>query len=93
MPDYRESTVVGTSWRRAFRIEIFNPYNKQASIQFCEQDMAASGDQLFSTMVKDRLHVSFDPNNTLHMDIYSKLNELYTLLREQRDLDLLNQEG
>jgi hypothetical protein len=85
--DYRETTISGTSWRRAFRVEITNPLGQPASISYFEQDIATVGVNQFMTIAPERLSAEFDLNNQLHVDIYTKLNELYVLLREARDLE------
>lgn len=34
------------------------------------------------------LHLDFDPNNPIHVDILNKLNGIYTVLRAERDANL-----
>lgn len=84
MPDYKETTVTGTSWQRARQVVIENPYAKLPSITFIEERAMNVGGTVITEVV-DSLVCSFDSNSTLHTDIYLKLNELYTLLREARD--------
>ena len=84
MPDYKETTVTGTSWQRARQVVIENPYAKLPSITFIEE-RAMNVDGAILTEVVDSLRCNFDSNSTLHTEIYLKLNELYVLLREARD--------
>ena len=83
-PNYNESTVTGTKWQRACRVVIENPYNQIPSINFIEEEIVNLGDNFIANPVSN-CYVNFDSNNELHADIYIKLNELYTLLREARD--------
>lgn len=86
MSDYMATTTEGKSWRRAFRVEISNPLDMPSTIHFIEQDVVTIGDKTFFTQLPPQLTAIFDVSNPLHLDIYNKLNELYILLREQRDI-------
>ena len=83
-PNYNESTVTGTSWQRAAKVVIDNPYNKLPSITFVEEEVISVEDKIITEVV-DNITCSFDSNSALHADIYIKLNELYILLRTARD--------
>ncbi len=83
-PNYKESQVAGTQWQRAVRVVVENPLNGTPSLMFVEEQATQLGDRIITEPCAN-LGVSFDPNSQLHADIYTKLNELYTLLREARD--------
>lgn len=84
MADYKESSVIGTKWQRCCRVIIENPYNATPSILFVEEEALNTGSDVITRPVAN-LSCSMDTNNSLHTTIYTKLNELYVLLREARD--------
>lgn len=84
MPDYKESQVAGSKWQRAFQVTIDNPLNGTPRIVFAEEEAFNPGD-IIITRPCSYLDTFFDAANVLHIDIYTKLNELYILLREARD--------
>ena len=84
MPNYKENNISGKKWQRAVRVVIENPYQALPSILFVEEEVVEAEDNLFKQPCAN-LSTSFDMNNPLHVEIYTKLNELYTLLREARD--------
>lgn len=84
MADYKESSVNGTSWQRAVRVVVENPYGGVPSINIVEEK-AINLDGTITTQLCANLTTSFDSDNPLHVAIYTKLNELYTILREARD--------
>jgi len=84
MSNYKEKYVSGNKWQRAVRVVIENPYQALPSILFVEEEVVEAEDKLFKQPCAN-LSTSFDADNQLHVDIYTKLNELYTLLREARD--------
>jgi len=86
MPEtnYKESAVAGQKWTRAIRVQIDNPLNGQPSIMFVEEEAINFGDSTI-TNLSGNLHAQFDSSNPLHVEIYTKLDQLYTLLREVRD--------
>lgn len=85
MSDYKESTIAGTSWQRACRVVVENPLNGTPSILFVEEQAINLGEQVISNL-SGNLSTQFDAENQLHMAIYEKLNELYVILREARDM-------
>lgn len=91
MADYKESTVTGSKWQRAVRVCIENPYNGTPSIMFVEEEAVNLGDKVITNLVAN-LSCAFDTNNVLHTELYTKLNELYVLLREERDAALVTPE-
>lgn len=84
MPDYKESTIAGTKWQRAVRVAVENPLNGTPAIMFVEEEAVNLGDKVITNAV-GHLTATFDQTSPLHVEIYTKLNELYTLLREARD--------
>lgn len=84
MADYKETTVTGSKWQRAVRVVIDNPYNCLPSILFVEEELINTGDMIIPRLCSN-LSAVFDPKNEIHIEIYTKLNELYILLREERD--------
>ncbi len=44
MPDYNESSVAGTRWKRACRINIENPLNGTPSVLFAEEEVINLGE-------------------------------------------------
>ena len=88
MADYKESTVSGTSWQRAVRVVVENPYGGTPSINFVEERAVNLGGEI-TTQLCANLTTQFSSENQLHTDIYTKLNELYVLLREDRDAEVV----
>lgn len=84
MPDYKETQITGKSWQRAVRVVIENPLGGTPSILFVEEEVINTGSGTITRPVAN-LSAAFDEANQLHIDIYNKLNELYTILREARD--------
>ena len=87
-PNYKETTLEGSQYTRCNQVLINNPLGEAPTIQFMEQDiMTLSGRtiQQYSGM----LSCTFDPENTEHLLLYSKLNDLYTILREARDAEIV----
>ena len=84
MADYKETTVSGTTWTRALRVQVDNPYGGIPAIMFTEEEVTKIGEKNISQLSAN-LSCSFDSAVQLHVDIYTKLNELYVLLREARD--------
>jgi hypothetical protein len=84
MPDYRESTISGTSWWRARRVIIENPLDAVPSLLICEEQALSLGGTVITQPIAN-LTAQMDPADPLHQEIYKKLNELYVLLREVRD--------
>lgn len=86
-PNYKESTVTGEKWTRASQVFIDNSLGFTPKIKFVETEAINIGSQVIVNRVGS-LETYFDPAETLHLDIYTKLNELYVLLREARDAEL-----
>ena len=84
MPDYKETDVTGKTWQRAVRVQIDNPYGALPSLMFVEEQVTKTDTDTITKLVAN-LSCVYDANSQLHVDIYTKLNELYVLLREARD--------
>lgn len=82
--NYNKSNIEGTKWQRACRVIIDNPFNQPPKITFIEEEIVNIGDNYINSIV-DNCFIEFDSNNPLHTELYIKLNELYTILREERD--------
>lgn len=63
MADYKESTVAGTSWIRACRVVIENPYQQAPSVMFVEERAINLGDQII-TQLQSNVSCAFDPAAT-----------------------------
>ena len=85
MADYKASDVVGNKWTRAFRVSINNQLNSPPTICFEEEEVInLDGDQIRKP--SGSVQCVFDPENLAHVSLYNQLNDLYVLLREERDL-------
>ena len=84
MPDYKETTVSGTAWQRAFRVSIDNAYGATPSIVFEEEKITNLAGELVRQPA-GTLSRAFDALNTNHVALYEMLNNLYIELREERD--------
>lgn len=83
-PNYKESNVTGTQWQRATRIVIENPFGGIPTVNFIEEKATQLGESVITQLCAN-LIVAFDPGNPAHLDLYDKLNSLYTVAREARD--------
>lgn len=83
-PNYNETTAEGTKWQRCCKVIIENPINGLPSIYIQEEIAVNIGEQTL-TQNCGGLSEVFKSDNLLHVEIYTKLNELYVLLRTARD--------
>ena len=84
-PNYNESSASGTSWQRAVRTVIENPYGGQPYLTFVEEKIYTMDDGRIIREPVSNLNVSFNADDPLHGYIYYYLNELYVVLRDLRD--------
>ncbi len=64
MPDYKQTTINGTSWQRAWRVECENPLQGQRQITFHEEQVLnAAGQAILSPA--GSVSVQFDLQNAL----------------------------
>lgn len=108
MPNYQESTVTGTQWRRACRVVIENPLNAMQSIKFVEEDAISLGVAVHTSICAN-LDAPFDSAATFpildpttdlpvgrdatHGEIYGLLYSLYMHLAKERDAALITAEA
>lgn len=64
MPDYKQTTINGTSWQRAWRVECENPLQGQRQITFHEEQVLNAGNQQIRTPVGS-LRVQLTADNAL----------------------------
>ena len=83
--NYKQNDVVGTTFKRVYQITINNPMDNTPSLVMQEQDVYNLADNKNIFQSCGSLYTTLDKENELHLAIYSKLNELYVLLREARD--------
>jgi len=83
-PNYKESTISGTQYQRAVRIQIDNPLGGAPSIMFCEEEVLVMGDKSIKNLCAN-LNVAFDLENPLHIQAYTVLNAIYEEERGKRD--------
>lgn len=83
-PNYKESNIIGTKWQRVCRVVIENPLNASPSVLFVEEEVFNTGDKIITNLV-DNILVEFNPEDLNHVDIYTKLNDVYTTKRVERD--------
>lgn len=84
-PNYKESDIAGTTFKRIWQVQINNPMDATPSLIMQEQDVyiLENGKNVFQNC--GTLYTALDPQSQLHLAVYNKLNELYILLREARD--------
>jgi len=84
---YNAVPVIGQKYKRAVRVTIENALNELPRITFHEQDVIVDGEGgSVATLPNDSCTLFFDPAIPTHMEIYTKLNDLYIIAREARDL-------
>lgn len=64
MPDYKQTTINGTTWQRAWRVECENPLQGQRKITFHEEQVLNAGNQQIRTPAGS-VSVQFDLLNAL----------------------------
>lgn len=61
MPDYKQTSISGTSWQRAWRVECENPLDGQRQITFHEEQVLNAAGQAIRTPVGSlRVHLTAD---------------------------------
>lgn len=102
MANYKETTISGTAWNRAFRVTIENAYNTVPTMDFDEEKIISLADNQFVSQYVGKLKEKFsDPTvmfdlihpetgavvgTASYMDIYIMLSSLYLSLAAKRDL-------
>lgn len=87
MADYKESEVTGTKWTRAIKVVVENQLGEIPKIIIVEEDVVNINGQKIHQLAGN-LMCGFDSDNPLHVEIYTNLNQLYTILRTARDTGL-----
>lgn len=64
MPDYKQTSISGTSWQRAWRVECENPLQGQRQITFHEEQVLNAAGQAIRTPAGS-VSVQFDLQNAL----------------------------
>lgn len=82
--NYSETTVTGTSWKRASRVSIENPLGGTASLTIVEEEAININGKIITQTVAN-LSVPFDAGNADHQTVYNALNSIYVTAREARD--------
>lgn len=88
MADYRQAQLSGTKWRRCCGIDIHNPYNKPAQVNFREQDVVLIDDKTVQldtgnitiTVVPEKTFPLIDPTTGLHTGTSVSHAEVYVIL-------------
>ena len=86
MADYKEGTVEGNKWQRVCRVVIENQHLQTPSLMFIEEEVINLGGGSYICKPVSNLSKTYDSTNELHSTIYNKLDELYVILRTERDL-------
>lgn len=100
MPDYKESTVAGTSWQRCHTVKINNPYDEQPFIEFLEEKVITLEGQSIKQWI-GQCEKPFVPTDTFplldpvtntptggtmtHGEFYAILYSLYMQTAQERD--------
>ena len=93
MPKYKESTIVGESWKRSFQILIENFYDRAPKIRFSEEEIfVASDGRLARSFNGDGIEEFFTPENATtqfqlrnpqteeYIDQFATYQDLYVLI-------------
>jgi hypothetical protein len=84
---YNAVPIIGQKYKRAAMVTIENTLNGIPRVTFHECDVVVAEDgSSVATLPNDSCTAFFDINNPAHLELYSKLNDLYITTREARDL-------
>lgn len=86
-PDYQETTIAGTSWKRIGRVIVDNIRNVTPSLIMVEEKVTSIGDSEI-IQVTDTLGCQFDASDPDDLLLYELLNKRYVKLRDIRDARL-----
>jgi len=67
MPDYKESTVAGTSYQRCHTVRLNNPYQEQPFIEFLEEKVINLDGQVLRQGVAGLCEKHFNPTDSFHL--------------------------
>lgn len=104
MPNYLESDIIGTEYRRARFLQISNERNCTPNILIFEERVIQFDNETIGQDI-DRLHCQFSPetefpiidpmtgepteNTATHQEVYVLLNSLYRHLAAERDANAI----
>lgn len=83
-PNYAESTVSGTLWKRVCRVVIENPLDGTPSLIMVEEEVFVLGDKQVKNTIAN-LSCTYDANDPDDVALYNLLNAKYVKLRTARD--------
>lgn len=100
MPNYKQTSIAGESWVRAYQIIIDNRYGQTPQIVFNEEEIADATTTTFNKHVSHIVESFSDPTKTFdllnpvdgtvigtvsYQDVYVMLSSLYAHLAAARD--------
>lgn len=100
MPNYKESSVAGSVWQRAYKVIIDNVYNSVPTVTFNEEEIISTGTTNISKHISSLVEHFNDPTKSFplinpldgteigtatYQDVYVLLSSLYINLANQRD--------
>ena len=105
MADYKQTTVTGTSWKRARNLTIYNMLGGTPSIAITEEEAFILSGRVVLGSDSTFLNADFNPTESFHIinpitgedtgttathqDIYVMLHSLYTDLATKRDTSVI----
>jgi hypothetical protein len=95
-PNYKESTIVGTTWLRCHHCTIQNPLNLPpleygvSSLTLGEEWVTNTGTRVIKEFAGQGLTCTFDETDPDDLMLYTLINKKYIKLRGARDNALLN---
>ena len=82
--NYKEAMVDGKKYTRCHEIRIYNPDDNTPHLTMSEQDVfMVNGEKIYRPA--SSLYTVLNMEDPLHLELYSKIYELYVKLREARD--------
>lgn len=100
MANYKESTVSGTSWQRAYQVLINNFYNTTPTVTFNEEEIINTGSGILTKHISHITESFSNPTTQFNIinpidgsvtgtasyqDVYILLSSLYLDLANKRD--------
>lgn len=100
MPNYKESSVTGVIWQRAYQVLISNRFGEVPMITFSEEEVVDAGGRSITKHVGYLTEVMSDPTKSFdlinpvdgsvlgsatYQEAYVLLSSLYASLAQQRD--------
>lgn len=100
MPNYKESSITGATWQRAYQVIVNNKFGTTPSVIFNEEEIIDIGNGTMSKHIGHIAEMFTDPNvefnlinpldgsvigTTTYQNIYIILSSLYQHLADKRD--------